>query len=136
MNAIPVLNEIKHALKTLRERGESRTINIMNFPLTNDDSSFLDEVLGRGPITINYDGLERTFWQETKIAGVWWGEYRNANNRVTLRMIEITEFPALAKSQADDIDDGINRLDEVLAESASCVVRALPVLPAGGTDAE
>jgi hypothetical protein len=108
----------------------------MNFPLTNDDSSFLDEVLGRGPITINYDGLERTFWQESKIAGVWWSEYRNANNRVTLRMIEITEFPALAKSQADDIDDGINRLDQVLAESPSCAVRSLPVLPAGGTDGE
>jgi hypothetical protein len=106
----------------------------MNFPLTNDDSSFLDEVLGRGSITINYDGLEHTFWQESKIAGVWWGEYRNANNKVTLRMIEITEFPTLARSQAEDIEDGINRLDEALAENASRVLRALPVLPAGVTD--
>lgn len=136
MNAIPLLNEIKHALKALRERGESRTINIMNFPLTNDDSSFLDEVLGRGAVTISFDGLERTFWQESKIAGVWWGEYRNANNRVTLRTIEVSEFPALAKSQVEDIDDGINRLDEALAESAPRVARGLPVLPADGVYAE
>jgi len=117
-------------LKALRERGESRTINIMNFPLTNDDSSFLDEILGRGAVKINYDGIERTFWQESKIAGVWWGEYRNANNRVTLRTIEVSEFPALAKSQVEDIDDGIKRLDEAFAERVPRVARGLPVLPA------
>ncbi|MCI0390900.1 MAG: hydrogenase expression/formation protein [Acidobacteria bacterium] len=129
MNANPVLNEIKHALRVLCERGETHTINIMNFPLTTEDMKFLDEVLGRGVITISYDGLESTFWQESKIAGVWWGEYRNAYGRVTLRTIEITEFPALAKSQPDDIMDGIRRLDEVLAENARGVIRALPVLP-------
>jgi hypothetical protein len=108
----------------------------MNFPLTNDDSSFLDEVLGRGAVTISFDGLERTFWQESKIAGVWWGEYRNPNNRVTLRTIEVSEFPSLAKSQVEDIDDGINRLDEALAERAPRVVRSLPVLPADGVYVE
>ena len=128
MNAIPVLNEIRYAMKALREHGERRTINLMNFPLTNNDSAFLDEVLGRGAITIHYDGLEHTFWQEAKVAGVWWGEYRNANNRVTLRTIEVTDFPALAKSQPDDIADGIGRLDDVLATRAPEAVRTLPVL--------
>jgi hypothetical protein len=128
MNAIPVLNEIRYAMKALREHGETRTINLMNFPLTNDDSAFLDEVLGRGAISIHYDGPEHTFWQEAKVAGVWWGEYRNANNRVTLRTIEVTDFPALAKSQSDDIADGIGRLDKVLATQAPEAVRALPVL--------
>lgn len=116
MNAIPVLNEVRHALAALSERGETRTLNILNFPLTNDDSRLLDETLGRGDLKITYDGMEHTFWQESKIAGVWWGEYRNADNHVVLRTIEIAEFPALARSQADDIEDGLRHLDEALSK--------------------
>src|SRR6266542_1439878 len=49
-------NEIRHALAALRERGERLVINIMNFPLTNNDSQFLDKALSRGAITITYGG--------------------------------------------------------------------------------
>ncbi len=130
MNAIPVLNEIRHSLEALRERGETRTINIYNFPLTDDDAAFLDHALGRGLIRIHYDGLEHTFWQETNISGVWWGEYRNSSNKVVLRTIEIAEFPPLARAQREDIDDGIGRIDRVVAAQANEVRRALPVLGA------
>jgi hydrogenase-1 operon protein HyaF len=128
MNALPILNEIKHALERLCEHGENRTINLMNFPLTDDDAKFLDETLGRGSVTIHYDGLELSFWQESKIAGVWWGEHRNAAGRVSLRTIEIAEFPMLAKSQPEDIAQDIDRLEEMLARQSSGASRSLPVL--------
>jgi hydrogenase-1 operon protein HyaF len=129
MNAIPLLNEIRHALAALRERGERRIINIMNFPLPNDDQRFLDEALGRGAITITYRSGETTFWQEAKVSGVWWGEYRNAYDKVTLRTIEVTDFPDLAKAQSQDIEDGIARIDEALNGQPASVARSLPVLP-------
>ncbi|MDX2033362.1 MAG: hydrogenase expression/formation C-terminal domain-containing protein [Blastocatellia bacterium] len=130
MNAIPVLNEIRHSLEALRERGETRTINIYNFPMTNDDAQFLDEALGRGPVQVRYDGRECTFWQETDVSGVWWGEYRNADGRIVLRTIEIAEFPPLAKAQVEDMGDGIQRIDELIAAQSNEVRRALPVLGA------
>jgi hydrogenase-1 operon protein HyaF len=129
MNAIPLLDEIRHALAALRERGERRVINIMNFPLTEGDSQFLDEALGRGAVTITYGGGETTFWREAKVSGVWWGEYRNAYHKVTLRTIEITDFPDLAKAQPEDIEDGVARIDEVINGQPANVARSLPVLP-------
>lgn len=128
MNAIPLLTEIKHALGALRERGETRTLNILNFPLTEDDARYLDEVLGRGHLTITFDGAEHTFWQESNIAGVWWGEYRNASRKVTLRSIEIAEVPVLVKAQAEDIDDGLQQLNAVIAAPPINAKRSLPIL--------
>ena len=132
MNAVPLLNEIQHALELLRARGETRTLNILNFPLTDDDSALLDEVLGRGNLTVNYDGSEHTFWQEAKVSGVWWGEYRNANGKVTLRTIEIAEVPPLAKAQVEDIEAGIERIAAALAAQSSRSRRTLPVLGVTG----
>ncbi|MBI1763466.1 MAG: hydrogenase expression/formation protein [Acidobacteria bacterium] len=128
MNAIPLLTEIKHALAALRERGETRTLNILNFPLTDDDARYLDEVLGRGNLTITFDGAEHTFWQESNVAGVWWGEYRNASRKITLRSIEIAEVPPLVRAQTEDIDDGLQHLAAALATPPQNAKRALPVL--------
>ncbi len=113
-NAIFLLNEIKHALVELKEKGEKKTINLSNFPLSYDEAKFLDEVLGRGNIKIIYESAELTVWQETKISGVWWGEYRNSAGKIILRTIEITFFPELAMSQVEDVEDGVKMLDEIL----------------------
>jgi hydrogenase-1 operon protein HyaF len=130
MNAVPLLNEIKHALERWRAHGEPRTINIFNFPLTAADASWLDEVLGRGELTVEYQGMEHTFWQEAKVSGVWWGEYRNGSGNVTLRSIEIADFPTLARAQPEDIDDGIAQLAAILQAHSPAPKRTLPVLAA------
>lgn len=132
MNATHVLNEIKYALEALRATGATRTLNILNFPLTNEDAAYLDEVLGRGSLTINYDGADHTFWQEAKISGVWWGEYRNANGKVTLRTLEIAEVPPLVKAQPEDIADGLAHLTEILETQSKPSRRSLPVLALAG----
>jgi hydrogenase-1 operon protein HyaF len=128
MNAMALLDEIKHALVELKETGETRLINILNFPLTDEDLQYLDAVLGRGNLTIDYRGAEHTFWQESKIAGVWWGEYRNANNKVTLRAIEVADFPQLAKAQPEDVEIGIAKLEAAIAGQLLNPVIPLPVL--------
>lgn len=116
VNAIFLLNEIRHALMELKNEGKKRAINLSNFPLSNDEAKFIDEALGKGSVKIIYEGTELTIWQETKISGVWWGEYRNSNGKIILRTIEITFYPELAMSQVEDIEDGINKLDELLSE--------------------
>ncbi len=116
INAVFLLNEIRHALVELKNEGKKRVINLSNFPLSNDEAKFVDEALGRGSVKIIYEGTELTIWQETKISGVWWGEYRNSSGKLILRTIEITFYPELAMSQIEDIEDGISRLDELLSE--------------------
>jgi HupH hydrogenase expression protein, C-terminal conserved region len=41
----------------------------------------------------------------------------------------ITDFPALAKAQPEDIEDSIARIDEVINGQSANVARSLPVLP-------
>ncbi len=115
-NAVFLLNEIKYALTELKNEGKKRTINLSNFPLTYEEAKFLDETLGRGSIKIIYESSELTVWQETKISGVWWGEYRNSSGKIILRTIEITFYPELAMSQIEDIEEGIKKLDDILLD--------------------
>jgi hypothetical protein len=77
----------------------------------------------------SYRSGETTFWQEGKVSGVWWDEYRNAYDKVTLRTIEVADFPALAKAQPEDIEDGVARIDGALNGQPASVARSLPVLP-------
>lgn len=114
-NAIFLLNEVKHALIELKNNGKTKTINLINFPLSYNEAKFLDEALGRGNIKIIYGSSELTIWQESKISGVWWGEYRNSSGKIILRTIEVTFYPELAKSQIEDIEDGIKSLEEILS---------------------
>ncbi|CUS99539.1 hydrogenase expression/formation C-terminal domain-containing protein [Candidatus Kryptobacter tengchongensis] len=114
-NAVFLLNEIKHALIELKNNGKSKTINLSNFPLSYEEAKFLDEVLGRGKIKIIYESSELTVWQESKISGVWWGEYRNSSGKIILRTIEITFYPEIAKSQVEDIEDGLKELEKILS---------------------
>ncbi len=66
---------------------------------------------------------------EAKVSVAWWGEYRNAyNNKAALRTIEITDFPALAKAQSEDIEEGIARINEAIDGQPANVTRSLPIL--------
>ena len=117
MNALHILNEIKYALSELKNKGERKIINLTNFPLTPVDVKFLEENLGKGHVEIFYRSEAGvTVWRESKISGVWWGEYKNAGSGLVLKTIEITDFPELAKSQPEDIADGIEKLEQVLDE--------------------
>ncbi len=114
-NAFYIINEVKHSLIELKNEGKNKIINLSNFPLSYGEAKFLDEVFGRGAVKIVYEADGLTVWQETKISGVWWGEYRNSAGKIILRTLEITFFPEIAMSQVEDIEDGINNLEEVLS---------------------
>lgn len=114
MNAPYVLREIETALRKLAEAGETKILDLEHFPLSDDDAGMLEEVLGKGQITISANGPDVTEWRETSIPGVWWGEYRTGPAKVSLRTIEITEIPELARAQAEDIQEGLTRLQQAL----------------------
>lgn len=117
MNAVPILSEILKALKDLYEKGEEHTIYINKVPITPEDREVILDVLGEGNVKITYSSkTQPAEWRETGIYGVWIGIIYDRDRKPILETIEITNFPKLAASQREDIEESVKLLEERLEE--------------------
>ena len=103
MNAPYLLKEIAEALHALVETGETRTLYLSQFPLTEEDSEFLQEFLGHGGTIIHSHSNNRSIWRESRTPGVWMGEYYEGPDRLVLQTIEIAPIPELAVPPREDL---------------------------------
>jgi hydrogenase-1 operon protein HyaF len=117
MNAIPILNEIYENLKEFYKTGKKYTIFTNKIPLSEEDREFLNKFLGEGQVKIKIESdFQPAEWKETKIFGVWIGIIYDKNKNPMAETIEITDFPELAKSQKEDIKEGIKMLEALLED--------------------
>ena len=113
-NVEPLLHEIRHALKRLVGGEEGTTIDLKSLPLAPGEEERIEATLGTGEVRAEVDALGPTLIQETSYPGVWLITHKNADNAVVARFIEVTYIPELLRSQPEDIDAGIDRLENEL----------------------
>ena len=113
-NIAPLLHEIRHALKRLAGGEEGTTIDLKSLPLAPGEQERIEATLGTGEVRAEVDALGPTLIQETSYPGVWLITHRNADDAVVARFIEVTDIPDLLRSQPEDIDAGIDRLEDEL----------------------
>jgi hydrogenase-1 operon protein HyaF len=113
-NVEPLLHEIRHALKRLTSGEEGTTIDLRSLPLAPGEEERIEATLGTGEVRAEVDALGPTLIQETSYPGVWLITHKNADNAVVARFIEVTFIPELLRSQPEDIDAGIDRLENEL----------------------
>lgn len=118
-NTLPLLHEIRHALRKLQERGESTTIDLRAIPFGPGDEERLLAELGEGEVSASIQALGETLVRETRYAGVWLIDYRNTENERIALQIEITEIPGLLKSQTEDITESLVQMEEDLTNKHS-----------------
>ncbi|MCF7985814.1 MAG: hydrogenase expression/formation protein [Thiohalocapsa sp.] len=121
-NALPILNEIRHALGRLNETGEPSQIDLAAIPFGPGDEARLLELLGRGEVEATVDALGPTQVWETRFSGVWVVDYANADAQRVALQIEVDVVPQILRTQHADIADAIKALDERLADAASGAV--------------
>jgi hydrogenase-1 operon protein HyaF len=109
-NAVPVLNEIRHALQRLREQGEPTRIDLAAMPFGPGDEERLMATLGRGEVEAQIEALGPTRIWETRFAGVWILDYANVEGERVAFQIEIDEVPQILRAQATDIADALSTL--------------------------
>lgn len=114
-NALPLLHEIRHALAQLAEGGESTVIDLRSLPMTGDDWRELEAALGRGEVEATIEAGGTSTVRETNYPGVWLVEHAGEEGGLMARFIEVAEIPALLKSQPEDIQEALERLDQELA---------------------
>lgn len=113
-NVKPLLHEIRHALEELLESGKTSIIDLRSIPLAPGEEETIINALGRGEINAQLKALGPSDIYETRYAGVWLITHRNENESVVSRFIEITELPAILKSQREDMTAALEKLTEEL----------------------
>lgn len=116
-NVRPLLHEIRHALERLAAGGEGTVIDMQSLPLAPGEEKRIEEALGQGELRAELDALGPSTIAETAYPGVWLITHRNTENEVIGRLIEVTDIPALLRSQREDIVAGLKKLEVELQET-------------------
>ena len=103
-NVRAVLNELRLALKNLRETGETYSIYIEKTGLTEEEQVEVLETLGRGHITINFNETDQPVeWYESQFSGIWVGTYKNGRDDSILHTVEVARYPEVVGAFDEDI---------------------------------
>ena len=95
-NVRAVLNELRLALKNLRETGETYSIYIEKTGLTEEEQVEVLETLGRGHITINFNETDQPVeWYESQFSGIWIGTFKNGRDDSILHTVEVSKYPVV-----------------------------------------
>lgn len=104
-NVRAVLNELRLALKNLRETGETYSIYIEKTGLTEEEQVEVLETLGRGHITINFNETDQPVeWYESQFSGIWIGTFKNGRDDSILHTVEVSKYPVVAGAYEEDME--------------------------------
>lgn len=113
-NTLPLLNEVRHALRRLIRTGESTIIDLRAIPFGPGDEERLLDLLGEGEVTASLDALGKTTVKESRFSGVWIVDhYNNEAERIAFQ-IEVIDIPELLRAQADDVSQSLEALANML----------------------
>lgn len=103
-NVRAVLNELRQALKQLRETGETYSVYIEKTGLSDEEQVEVLETLGRGHITIVFNETDQPVeWYETQFSGIWVGIYKNGRDDSILHTVEVSRYPNVVGAFDEDI---------------------------------
>ena len=117
VNVTPILNEIKHALNSLIETGESTTIDLRAIPMAPGEEQQLESLLGTGEVTATINAMGSSTVNESIFSGVWLVTHRNDDDEIMGKFIEITRVPSILQSQTEDMRGALEALPDLLAEN-------------------
>lgn len=114
-NVQPLLHEIRHALEKLLDDGEQTAIDLRSIPLAPGEEQKLLDELGQGEVYARLHALGPTEIVETRYPGVWVVGHYNNDDEVIGKFIEVCDIPSLLRSQQEDIQKGLEQLQEHLS---------------------
>jgi hydrogenase-1 operon protein HyaF len=113
-NVIPLLHEIRHALETLINTGESSTIDLLSLPMSPGDLELLETELGTGEVDAQLNALGPSRIRETAYPGVWLVEHHNAEDQPVAKFIEVTRLPDILRTDDRELPGSLAALDRAL----------------------
>jgi hydrogenase-1 operon protein HyaF len=113
-----LLTELASLLNRLAETRLPAVIDLRSLPMSPQDRTELQHVLGEGEVCATIEAQGLSTLRETRVAGVWWVEHRNAEGELVAELLEIAQVPAILASTPDEIAAGARALREHLSLGA------------------
>ena len=114
-NVTPLLHEIRHALAAWLDSGEATCIDLRGLPMAPGEEQRIIDTLGQGEVSIRIAAMGTSEVRETRFSGVWLITHHNEADEIIGRFIEITNMPAIVLAQRQDMEDGLEQLQDELA---------------------
>lgn len=114
LNARPIVDELRHHAKAWRPGEAAHVVNLSLLPFSEADHVGLDALLGEGAVAILSRGFGNCRIQSTHVPGIWRVRYYNSMNTLILDTIEVVDIPEAARAAAEDYEDSVERLAELL----------------------
>jgi len=113
-NAPALLPEINEHIAKVDHADSPHVINLSLLPHTMEDLALLNELCGKGDITILSRGYGNCRVSSTQTRNVWWVQYYNSQDTLILNSIEVTHLPEVVCAAREDLSDSEVRLREIL----------------------
>ncbi len=114
-NAPALIPEINAHLPTIAEGAlASHVVNLSLLPHTPEDLTYLDDLLGTGPLIILSRGYGNCRIRATATRNLWWVRYYNSQDTLILNSIELSRLPEVAVAAPEDLADSRERLAEIM----------------------
>lgn len=105
-----LLVEIATLLEEFACDGTCGSIDLNSLPFAPGEYDRLRQFLGQGEVSVRIEAVGPSEIIETRYPGVWWVTHYNVEGDIVADMLEITDIPEIIKSQAGDIDAGLELL--------------------------
>jgi hydrogenase-1 operon protein HyaF len=115
MNAPAIVEELRHHAQRYAPGREAHVLNLSLLPLAPADHAGLDALLGTGPVAFLSRGFGSCSVTAAAARSIWRVRYFNSMSTLILDTIEVVDFPEAARAGAEDYDDSIERLRELLS---------------------
>lgn len=114
MNAPAILNELEDHIANWRPGQPVEVINLTLLPLSPADLAVIDQCLGQGSTVILSRGYGNCRITLSEVPHTWRLSYFNSQDTAILNTIEVTDIPDVACAAREDLEDSLERLQEVL----------------------
>ncbi|CCG39670.1 hydrogenase expression/formation protein [Magnetospirillum molischianum] len=113
VTASVLVAEIGAHLESWRPGQPNRVVTVSHLPVPLEDMTFLQELLGTGPVRILSRGYASCRVVSTATRHVWSVQYVDAAGAIVLDTLEIGDVPAAACATEEDIRDSALRVAQI-----------------------
>ena len=113
-----ILSEIEQALEELLNSKQVHRIDLRAMPWSAGEEHKLEQMLGRGEVTIELNALGKSIFQETRYSGVWLISHYNEAEELIGKIIEISFLPDMVFAQQEDISRGLERIKTLRSQDS------------------